>query len=188
VEVAPDRQSAAIAVVGRREDGLLHAEIPPNDYRPGTSWVPERLAVLVRKWRPCAVAIAPAGPTGSLEPDINEALEDLVDDEGEPIEIELTTVKGRDTGSACGGLYDAIVRPTDAPADWEPSIRVRPHPALTSAVAGARKRFVGDAWVWDRRASSVDPSPLIAVTVARWAFLIAPHEEEPVEPFALMGD
>jgi len=184
VEVAPDRQAAAIAVVGLREDGLLHAEIPPNDYRPGTSWVPARLAALVKRWRPCVVAISPAGPTGSLEPDIEDALDDLDDD----VRVKLTLVKGRDAGAACGGLYDAIVRPPDAPQDWAPSLRVRPHPALTAAVAGARKRQVGDAWVWDRRGSSVDPSPLIAVTVARWAFVTRPREEEePVEPWAVFG-
>ncbi|WP_433469568.1 hypothetical protein [Spirillospora sp. CA-128828] len=182
VEVSRDRQSAAIAVAGPREDGLLHLEIPPNDYRPGTSWVPERLAQLVAKWRPCAVAIAPAGPTGSLEPDINEALEDLDED----VRVALTLIKGRDTGAACGGLYDAIVRPREAPPDWAPSVRIRPHPALTAAVAGASKRYLGDAWVWDRQGSSVDPSPLIAITLARWAFLTRPAEEdEPAQPWAI---
>ncbi|TDB88343.1 terminase [Actinomadura sp. KC216] len=180
VEVAPDRQAAAIAVAGLREDGLLHTEVVA--YQPGTSWAPGRLAQLVAKWRPCVVAIAPAGPTGSLAPDINDALEELDED----VRMELTLIKGRDSGAACGGLYDAIVRPRNAPPDWTPSVRIRPHPALTAAVAGASRRYLGDAWVWDRRAASVDPSPLIAVTLARWAFLTRPPEEdEPAQPWAV---
>lgn len=181
VEVARDRQAAAIAVAGLREDGLLHLELVA--YESGTSWVAPWIASRVPKWQPCAVAIAPAGPTGSLEPDLNEALEDLDED----VRVELTLIKGRDSQAASGGLYDAVVRPRDAPPDWAPSVRVRPHPALTAAVAGAGKRYLGDAWVWDRRAVSVDPSPLIAVTHARWAFLTRPIEEDAVEPWVAYG-
>ncbi|GAA2092369.1 terminase [Actinomadura alba] len=157
VEVAPERNAAAISVAGAREDGLLHGEVV--DYRPGTSWVVPRLETLRGRWGPCAVAIAPAGPTGSLQPDLEDA------------GFELTLVKGRDTGAACGSLYDAIVRPPDAEPGWAPTMRVRPHPALTAAVAGAARRFIGDAWVFDRRGSAVDPAPLISLVVARWAFL-----------------
>lgn len=184
VEVAPDRQAASIAVVGEREDGLLHGEIVA--YEPGTAWVGPWIETRVRKWRPRGVAFTPAGPTGSLEPDLEEALAAAQEDLDEPERITLTAVKGRDTGAACGGLYDAIVRPRNAPEGWEPSIRIRPHPALMAAVAGARKRYLGDAWVWDRRGASVDPSPVIALTVARWAFLTRPAEEdEPAAPWAM---
>ena len=40
---------------------------------------------------------------------------------------------------------------------------------LTAAVAGAKTRKLGDAWAWDRRGVSVDISPLVAATLARWA-------------------
>lgn len=184
IEVAPDRQSASIAAVGLREDGLLHGEIVA--YEPGTAWVAPWITARVAKWRPLAVAIAPAGPTGSLEPDLDDALTEAQEDLDESDRIELTLVKGRDTGAACGGLYDAIVRPRNAPEGWEPSIRVRPHPALTAAVAGAVKRYIGDAWVFDRRGTSVDPSPVIALTVGRWALLTGPPEEDkPAAPWAM---
>lgn len=165
IEVAPDRTAAAIAVAGRRLDGLLHIEVV--DHRPGTSWVAPRLGVLIARWRPAAVALAPAGPAGSLDQDLAEALEGTG--------VELTRVTGRDTTAACGALYDAVVRPREAPEDWAPTLRHVPHPALSAALAGAARRYLGDAWVWDRRGSSVDPSPLIAVTLARHAFLTRPQ-------------
>ena len=63
---------------------------------------------------------------------------------------------------------------------------MRPHPALTAAVAGATRRYLGDAWVWDRRGAAVDPSPVIAVTLARWALLTrSPDQDEPAQPWAM---
>jgi hypothetical protein len=38
---------------------------------------------------------------------------------------------------------------------------------LNDALAGARRRRLGDAWAWDRRDSTVDISPLVAATLAR---------------------
>jgi hypothetical protein len=172
VEVSPDRNAAAIAAAGVREDGLIHVEV--IDYRPGTSWVVDRVGTLIERWSPCAVAVAPAGPAGSLMADFEDA------------EIEVTEVKGRETTAACGALYDAVVRPPDAEEGWAPSLRVRPHPALTSAVAGATKRVLGDAWAWNRRGTSVDPSPLVAGSLARYAWTTRPREEESdVEPWGV---
>jgi len=171
VEVSPDRNAASIAAAGVREDGLIHVEVV--DYRPGTSWVPDRMAQLIGRWKPCAVAIAPAGPSGSLVADLEDA------------GIELVEVKGRETTAACGALYDAVVRPPDAEDGWAPSLRQRPHPALTAAVAGATKRVLGDAWAWNRRNTSVDPSPLVAVTLARYAWATRPREVEAVVPLVV---
>jgi hypothetical protein len=42
-------------------------------------------------------------------------------------------------------------------------------PELTSAITGACSRTVGDAWLWDRKSSDVDISPLVAGTIALWA-------------------
>lgn len=69
---------------------------------------------------------------------------------------ELTT---QDMAEACGGFYDDVL---------EQAIKIRRHPALDAATANARKRTVGDAWVWARKGSKADVSPLIAGTVARW--------------------
>jgi hypothetical protein len=63
-----------------------------------------------------------------------------------------------------------VVRPPESPSDWAPTLRHIPHPALSAALAGAGKRPLGDAWAWDRRGTSVDISPLVAATLARWAY------------------
>jgi hypothetical protein len=164
VDVTPDRSAAAVAVAGVRADGLLHVELV--DHRPGTGWVVDRVKTLIERWSPCAVAVDAAGPAGSLVADFEA--------EG----VELTVPRSRDAAAACGAVYDAVVRPPEAPADWAPSLRHIPHPSLSAALAGASKRPLGDAWAWDRRGVSVDISPLVAVTLARWAYATRPREEE----------
>ncbi|MFD0902342.1 hypothetical protein [Actinomadura sediminis] len=155
VDVTPDRSAASIAVAGRRADGLLHLEVV--DHRPGTRWVVERVKTLIERWSPCAVALDAGSPAGSLVADFEAA------------GIELLTPRARDAAAACGALYDAVVRPAEADEDWCPAVRHVPHPGLSSALAGAARRPLGDAWAWDRRGVSVDISPLVAVTLARWA-------------------
>jgi hypothetical protein len=64
-----------------------------------------------------------------------------------------------------------------------------PHPSLDAAVAGAKERDLGDAKALTRAASSVDISPLVAVTLAAWGHMTRSHieEEEPAEPWAIYG-
>jgi hypothetical protein len=168
VDVTPDRSAASIAVAGRRPDGLLHVEVV--EYRPGTDWVVARLIELIEKWSPCAVALDESGPAGSLVADCDEA------------GIELTMPKSREAAAACGQLYDAVVRPPEAGSEWMSRLRHIPHPKLTAALAGASKRPLGDAWAWARRGTSVDISPLVAVTLAGWAFATRPPEEQEAVP------
>ncbi|WP_242890242.1 terminase large subunit [Actinomadura litoris] len=155
VDVNPDRSAASIAVAGRRSDGLVHLEVV--EHRPGTDWTVARVAELVERWRPCAVALDIKGPAGSLEADFDAA------------GIELAKPTAGDVAAGCGALYDAVVRPPEASAEWVSTMRHIPHPALNAALAGAGKRPLRDAWAWDRRGASVDISPLVAITLARWA-------------------
>jgi hypothetical protein len=39
---------------------------------------------------------------------------------------------------------------------------------LDAAVEGAAKRPMGDAWLWSRKNSTVDISPLVGCTLALW--------------------
>jgi hypothetical protein len=61
---------------------------------------------------------------------------------------------------ACASFFDDVA---------EARLRVKRHKALDEAVSGVRRRFVGDAWKWARRDSSVDITPLVAATVGLWA-------------------
>jgi hypothetical protein len=158
-DVTPDRSAAAIAVAGVRPDGLGHVEVV--DHRPGTGWIVGRLAELAARWDPCAIVVDDTGPAGSLVPPLEAA----------GLEVVRPTTRAR--AGADSGFYDAVV---------EGSLRYRPGPhgpALVAAVAGAAKRPLGDSWAWARRGLSVDISPLVAVSLARWGHATRAHKHNP---------
>jgi phage terminase large subunit-like protein len=146
VDANPERTAAAIAVAGRRSDGLAQLEIVPND-KAGTSWVVPRLLELNAKHRPVAWVLDPASAAGAWLPALQGA------------GIEPLLVSGRELAQACGAFYEDAVE--------NRSFRHRDDPRLNDALAGARRRRLGDAWAWDRRDSTVDISPLVAATLAR---------------------
>ena len=49
-------------------------------------------------------------------------------------------------------------------------LRHRGERELTIAIDGAARRPLGDSFAWSRKSSAVDISPLVAVTLAAWAF------------------
>lgn len=144
-DVTPDRRAAAIGVAGRREDGLLHAEVV--DARGGTGWVADRLAELQARHTPLAVLCDGASPAASLEDACRSA----------GVDVEI--IKTADYVRACGLIFDLV--------DQE-RLRHRGQPELDAAIRGAAKRPLNDAWAWSRKSSGVDISPLVAVTIALW--------------------
>jgi hypothetical protein len=146
LDVRPDRSSAAIAAAGKRKDGTRHFEIV--DQRPGTGWVVDRIADLTASHKHVGVVLDPAGPAASLLTDLNDRLD-----------FEVTEVTANEHAQACGMIYDACEQAT---------VRHLGTPELDAAIRGARKRSLGDAWAWSRKASTVDISPLVAVTLAFW--------------------
>ncbi len=144
-DIPPDRGSAAIAVAGRRSDGLRHVEV--IEHRLGTRWLPERLAELTSAHRCGPVRYDPSSPAAS----IITALEDL--------RVEADPVTANEHAQACGVIFDAVDHAT---------VRHRGPHDVTDALKGAGKRPLGEAWGWSRKASSVDISPLVAVTLALW--------------------
>lgn len=147
----PERTSASIAVVGAREDGLTHGEI--IERRPGTGWVPGRLVELIERWRPAAVVVDPSGPGGAWLPVLQES------------GIEPVLVSGREMAQACGGWYEAVTE--------HGTFRHLDQDALNDALTGAKTRPLGDAWAWARRTSTVDISPLVALTLAHYGYVTA---------------
>lgn len=168
IDVTPEQSHAAIAVAGRRPDGLIHVEV--IDHRPGTAWVIDRVRDLKERWSPAAIVMDAGGPAGSLAAEFAMA------------EIELAMPTYREVGQAYGSFYSSVVRPIEADESWCPTLRARPHPALSSALAGATRRPIGDAFAWNRRGVSVDISPLVAVTLARWGLEARPPEPPPPPP------
>ena len=160
VDANPERAAAAVAVAGRRSDGVGHVEVV--DARDGTGWLLDRIVELHERWKPRAWVLDPASSAGSMLPDLK--------DRG----IEPTLISGREMAQACGAFHEAVVeRQAFRHLDQKP---------LNSALAGARKRPLGDAWAWHRRRSDVDISPLVAVTLAWHGLAVHGGEQTPVVP------
>lgn len=151
-DMTPDRAFSSIAVSGRRRDGRMHVEIVENAR--GSEWVVPRLLELRAKWKPCAVVVDGAGPAGSLIAPLEAA------------GVEVLKPSARDAAQACGALYDAAM---------QGHLRHRDQAELNAALAGAKRRELGDAWAWARKNVSVDISPLVAATLALWGHATQAH-------------
>lgn len=143
-DVTPDRSRAAIGAAGRRSDKLGHVEV--IEHKRGTGWVIPRLLEL-KAHKPIAVVADGGSPAASLLPELEKA----------GIKVELISAK--EHAQACGAFFDDVDQGT---------LRHLGTPELAAAIAGAVKRPLGDAWAWSRRNSSIDISPLVAITLASW--------------------
>jgi hypothetical protein len=151
VAVHPEARNASIAVSGGRGDGNVFGELV--EYRPGTSWVKDRLVELDKQWDPCATVVDAGSPAGSLVEELRN----------EGLRIETPT--SREVAQSWAQFYDAIVdsrtfRHLGDVASQKP---------LRLALAAAQKYPLGDSWRLDRRVS-VDQSPAEAVNLAHWGF------------------
>jgi hypothetical protein len=141
VDVHDERSSASIVAVSERR------EVEVVEHRDGVDWVVERVGELCEKWDTmCAYDVT--GPVATLAHELGS------------LGRRLVSINGADMTKACGQFFDDVV---------ESRLRVKRDKGFDTAVAGARRRFVGDAWKWVRRDSSVDITPLVAATVALWA-------------------
>ena len=143
VDVAPDRAFTSFAVASDT-DGKAHVEVV--DHRPGTEWLVSRAKELQARWGG-DLWIAKGSPAWALEEDLNRA------------DIRLRAVTIPEHAQACGVLYDRVE---------QGHVRHLGQPPLDTAVACAHHRALGDAWLWSRRTSTGDISPLVAVTLALW--------------------
>ena len=149
VDVSPGFASATIVACGSGRDGRPVLEVV--EHAPGTSWVADRLAGLVRDHGCGPVGLDASGPAGALLPDLASA------------GVAFDSLAGARMAQACGAFVVAVL---------SGDLVHRGQRSLHDAVASARRRTVGDAaWKWSRRDSTVDISPLVAATVARhvWA-------------------
>jgi hypothetical protein len=150
IEVSYDRSVATIAMCGSGGPDVRVVEV--IDRRPGTEWVTARALELWERWRPTAIVVDLGGPAAPLSPDL------------EALRLPVKSLTAREMAAACGGFYDDVRRG---------ALRHRTDRDLDRAIEAVTSRPLSNAWAWERR-GKVDVSPLVAVTLARWAHVGAP--------------
>lgn len=159
-DVTPLRDRACIAAVGLRSDGDLHGEVV--EHRPGTDWVVPRLIELVEKWSPCAVALVGTSAAFTLYPDLCKELKAAAS------LLEPKVMTNREVAAAFGLIVDSLRAVDSRRLRWRPNEHAD---ALTKAVRGGIRREIGEGSAWDRANSSVDISPLVALSNAVHTFV-----------------
>lgn len=159
VDMNPRRTHTSIALWGRRADGRGHAELV--EYRPGTAWVAPRCAELRARHDPVVFVVDERGPAGSLVEHLAGVGITRAENPAWPHRGCLVAPSSAEMAAACGQLLDAVSNGEFAHY---------PRQELTRAAEGAAVKAVGEAAGFGRRASDVDIAPLVAVTLARWAF------------------
>ena len=155
LDVSPARSWAAIAAAGTNQAGRTHVEVTSRDgivdHRPGTEWVVPRLVQLRESLPDLKVWIAAGSGAEAMRTEIETA--------GVPVEV----VGGRDVAAGCGMFFDHTVTARLAHRDVGN--------VLTESLDGAKKRVEDGetAWVWGRKRSAADITPLYAATLALWA-------------------
>lgn len=174
--VSVDRKRGAIAVAGYRSDYTCHIEITANalvlDSRPGSTWIPARMAEIAAKRKPRAIVIDAIAPQGSLIGDC------------ERLKLEITKMTSGEVAQGYGQLYDGIQGDDEDGRDvWHLG-----QPVLTDAVAGAITRPMGPAGTtWDARNAMVDITPLRAASDALYGLKKYGHKGPPVLVGSLMS-
>lgn len=150
LDVSPEGRSCSVAA----SDGT-HLEVVKH--QEGTAWVVPTLVAKADVFG--EIVLDPAGPAGVLVAPLEAA------------GVKVRQVKTREAIQACGQFLTAVEDGT---------VRHLGQPMLDAAVANADRREVGDGgWLWSRLRSSVDISPLVAVTLARWAALATAPVSDP---------
>lgn len=153
LDVSSARDYTSIAVCGLRDDRLRHVEL--CERREGVQWAVEWLAERADPASPLRVAVQGRGaPVASIIDEL-EAVEGL----------EVVRCEGPMLGAWSARLYDGVSACADM-SDAVPVMHIS-QPALDEAAARAAKKKLGDGtFAFDRNASPVDISPLIAAALA----------------------
>lgn len=145
VDVAPNRESASIALLSYRDDEFVHGELVEAS-RVGTSWVGHRLNELQDRWNPVAIVAIAGSQAESLIPTWRR--------EGARVRL----LRFAEYKQACGLFFDLVS---------QGKFRHLGDELLDAAIEGAKQKWTEDnaSWYWSRKNSDVDITPLVALTV-----------------------
>lgn len=145
--ISEDRKHGSIVAAGRSQSGKVLVDLAPFYDHPRL--LVARMEVLYAKHDPVAVVVNPKAQSGTLIRPLAE------------IGIVVTEPSTQDVAVAHGEFLDLVNDGKLAHLD---------QPPLTAAVRGAQQRPLAGAQAWDPKAP-VDQGPLVAATLACWAFL-----------------
>jgi phage terminase large subunit-like protein len=158
LDVSPSLRSAAVAMAGWRTDGLPHGELVKHE--PGVDWLVETLAGYVKAKRPAAVVGHGTAQLKALVPSLEAA------------GVTVTLLTDGDMAAACSQLQSEVA---------EGGFRHLGDPILADALGNAASKPVGDGgWVWRRKGSEGDITPLVALNAARWGLQTVPKASVPL--------
>jgi phage terminase large subunit-like protein len=152
VDVAPNRSVAAVALAGKRADGLWHVEL--DEHRNGADWVIPW--IVERAERNKLHAVVADEMSGLVKWRHGAAYLGDTD-----VKVTLAAAEGRDMAIACAQFFDAVVSPTTL-------LRHTDQPQVNVALSVARKRPLGGGWAWNRKDEESDITPIVAETLALW--------------------
>lgn len=152
VEIGPDLAWASVSLAGQRPDGDWHVEVVEN--RNGAAWVPGYLAELLK--------LNPGTP--GIVVDVGGPIKSMLTQRGTRYylgDIPVTPMRVVDLAVACSRVLDGAV------TGW---LRHIDQPQLTAAAQAAGRRMLGDTgtWVFSRKSSTSDITPIQSATYALW--------------------
>jgi len=145
--ISEDRKHGSIVAAGRGESGKILVDLAPFYDHPRL--LVARMGVLYAKHDPVAVVVNPKAQSGTLIRPLAEA------------GIRVTEPSTQDVAVAHGEFLDLVNDGGLEHLNQDP---------LTAAVRAAQQRPLAGAQAWDPKVA-VDQSPLVAATLACWAFL-----------------
>jgi phage terminase large subunit-like protein len=145
VDVSYDRSVASVSLAGERPDGLWHVEL--DEQRAGTGWVVPWIVGRCERNQIRAVVVDAGSPAASMI------------DELAKHKIKVTTTSTRDVVAACGQFYDLVMGV---------GLRHTDQPQVNVALSEARKKPVGDGWIWNRKSPHSNITSVISGTLALW--------------------
>jgi hypothetical protein len=145
--ISEDRMHGSIVAAGRGASGKILIDLAPFYDHPRL--LVARMAVLWEKHDPVAVVVNPKAQSGTLIRPLADA---------GVLVLEPST---QDMAEAHGVFLDLVN---------DGGLEHLDQPPLTSAVRAAQQRPLSGANAWDPKVA-VDQGPLVAATLATWAFM-----------------
>lgn len=138
LDVSLDRATASIVVAD--EQGRIEV----IESRPGVAWIAQRCLEIVRRWKSPIVIDGYSPASALIEPLQN-------------LGVNVVKYRTPEVVAACNLFYDAIL---------DRSVKVKTSSVLDDAILNAKKRQIGQSWLWARVNTDADLTPLYAATLA----------------------